>query len=286
MIIETDIGNDPDDFFTLCYLAAAGIKIDAVVIVPGGPGQVAITKLLLEEAGIDAPVGVSHPDKKHESNGVHEKVVQTYRSSGWAAKHDGLGHDIIASVANEDSEFLVIGPVTNFGNYLKSNPDYRCKRATMQGGFLPYHLHHLNVTRLPNFEGKGFVPTFNLNGNRPAGLAFLGANIEDRRMVGKNVCHTVVFGEDQYKMMQDNPHPAAKLFMAGMRIYLDRHPDGKKFHDPTAAVCHLHPEIGTWVRGRTIKVESGWSSVLDLDGDNILADIDRDKLWHHIATWS
>lgn len=289
LVVETDIGNDPDDFFTFCYLAAAGIKIDAIVIVPGGPAQVAITRLILEEAGLNVPVGVSHLNKAGEGNGVHDTILKTKRSAAWyekASKPDGLGHEVIASVVNEKTEFFVIGPVTSIGNYLKANPGFACERATMQGGFLPYSLHEHNVPRLPNFEGKSFVPTFNLNGNRPAGLTFLSANIKDRRMVGKNVCHTVVFGEEQYGMMQPNQHPAAKLFMEGMRIYLDRHPDGKKFHDPTAAVCHLHPEIGKWVRGRTTKMESGWTTVLDPEGDHILADINYEQLWHHISSWS
>ena len=32
--------------------------------------------------------------------------------------------------------------------------------------------------------------------------------------------------------------------MAGMEAYLRAH-EAKKWHDPTAAACHLHPEIGT-----------------------------------------
>ena len=53
----------------------------------------------------------------------------------------------------------------------------------------------------------------------------------------------------------------------------------KKFHDPTAAVCHLYPEIAQWFRGNTVKVKEGWTTNKNLDGDYILADIDRDQLW-------
>ena len=27
LIVETDLGHDPDDFFALCYLAAAGLSV-------------------------------------------------------------------------------------------------------------------------------------------------------------------------------------------------------------------------------------------------------------------
>jgi len=288
MIIETDIGNDPDDFFTLCYLIAAGVNIDAIVITPGGFAQVAITKLLLEECGLNIPVGVSDVDKVNGNvNDMHSKIVHENRSCTWLAsvKHDGYGHDIIASVANNESEFLIIGPATNIGRHLSSRLFFKASKATMQGGFLPYHLHNHDVVRLDSFEGKKFVPTFNLNGNRQAGLQFLDADISRRNMVGKNVCHTILFDKDMHQKMSYNNHPASILFKMGMDIYLKKHND-KKFHDPVAAVCHLHPEIGTWVRGKTIKETSGWTTELREDGDFILADIDRERFWEHITQWT
>jgi pyrimidine-specific ribonucleoside hydrolase len=154
----------------------------------------------------------------------------------------------------------------------------------MQGGFVGYHLHPPTV-RLPNFEGKTWVPTFNMNGDRPGTLVFAGADIEERRFVGKNVCHTILYGKEQYAAMTEPKCRAAELFMEGMGLYLERH-ENKKFHDPTAAVCHLHPEIGQWVRGRVQKTEGGWGTVADENGDWMLGDIDRDLLWDHISNWN
>ena len=78
---------------------------------------------------------------------------------------------------------------------------------------------------------------------------------------------------------------AAELFLEGMAFLLDRREE-KKFHDPVAAVCHLHPEVGTWVRGKVQKIEAGWGTVLDETGDEVLADLDRPAFWRHIQTWS
>jgi hypothetical protein len=47
LVIETDIGNDPDDLFAIAYLIAAGVTVRAVLITPGDPAQVAICRLLL-----------------------------------------------------------------------------------------------------------------------------------------------------------------------------------------------------------------------------------------------
>ena len=72
--------------------------------------------------------------------------------------------------------------------------------------------------------------------------------------------------------------------MAGMDEYLRKH-EAKKWHDPTAAALHLHPEMGTWVRGRVSKIEGGWGTLMDEGGDRILADVDRDALWGCVRNW-
>jgi hypothetical protein len=82
----------------------------------------------------------------------------------------------------------------------------------------------------------------------------------------------------------DPGNAATVLFMAGMRSYLAHH-EAKKWHDPTAAACHLHPEIGTWVRGRVAKMEDGWGTLADDHGDLILAEVDRDALWGFFRAW-
>jgi hypothetical protein len=71
-----------------------------------------------------------------------------------------------------------------------------------------------------------------------------------------------------------------------MRLYLDKHEE-KKFHDPTALVCHLHPdEVVVWVRGRVAKKEQGWTTDIDPDGDHVLADVKRERLWQHLLNWT
>ena len=47
LIIETDIGRDPDDLFAIAYLIAAGANVRAVLISPGDPDQIAVARLLL-----------------------------------------------------------------------------------------------------------------------------------------------------------------------------------------------------------------------------------------------
>jgi pyrimidine-specific ribonucleoside hydrolase len=287
LIVETDLGHDPDDFFTLCYLAGVGVRLRAICVVPGDRDQLAVARMLVRFLGLDIPVGASRPEsRKNSSGGMHHDLLDRFgfpREAG----HDGPGDEVIAStlVKQPSCEFLVIGPCTSTARYL-SRPDADApRRLTMQGGFLGYDVHAPTV-RLPQFEGRTWMPTFNLNGDRKGAEVLLKASIPERRFVGKNVCHTLLYDRAMHATMPaaDPCNPATVLFMAGMQAYLEGH-EAKKWHDPTAAACHLHPEIGTWVRGRVRKIEGGWGTVADEAGDLILADIDRAALWECFRGW-
>ncbi|RTK97769.1 MAG: nucleoside hydrolase [Neisseriaceae bacterium] len=284
LIVETDIGHDPDDFFSICYLIAAGVNVRAICISPGDPDQVAIAKLILKQIGLDIPVGISHENRSKLSSGsIHHELLKKYGMK-LTENPDGMGCQIIEDTIKKypDCEFLVIGPATNVGKFLKDKQDICFESVTMQGGFLPYSLYK-PFWVCPNFEGKEWMPTFNLNGDRPAGSLFLSSKFKSRRMVGKNICHTILFDKD--KLNDINPKcTASLLFKEAAEMYFLKH-DSKKFHDPTAACLHLHPEIGLWFKGKTIKNSSGWTTVADYQGDDILADLDEEMLWDFLLNF-
>ncbi len=287
LIVETDLGHDPDDFFALCYLAAAGVRLRAIAVVPGDRDQLAVARMIVNFLGLDIPVGASKTDsRKCSSGGMHYEVLKRFGFPR-EADHDGPGHEVIAGVmaAHPACEFLVIGPCTSTARYL-AGPDAAIpRRLTMQGGFLGYHLRAPKV-RLPEFEGRTWMPTFNLNGDRKGADVLLKAPILERRFVGKNVCHTLLYDQAFHATMPppDAANPATVLFQVGMEAYLAKH-EAKKWHDPTAAACHLHPEIGTWIRGRVERIEAGWGTVADDGGDLVLADVARETLWACFRGW-
>lgn len=264
MIVESDMGCDFDDVLAICYLAAAGAKIDAIVVTPGHSDQLAVARLLVSELGLNIPIGM-HKWKVKEPNGVHRDLLN-YFGKPLNSYADAEGRYLIE---NSD-EVFVIGPPSNVGSYLMSG-GMPPRRLLMQGGFLPYS-RFSPKERLDKFEGKEWMPTFNMNGDRKGTQAILDADIKERRFCGKNVCHTVWLTPD--KLINFKPkNRAGELFVQAAKI-LGR---DKKIHDPVAACCHLHPEIGTWVRGKSVKMADGWSTT---DGDDwILADLDRDKFW-------
>jgi inosine-uridine nucleoside N-ribohydrolase len=262
MIVETDIGRDADDLFSLIYLYNKNIKIDAITITPGDPDQIAVVKCLNNIFNRYIPVGI--PDlsrNKSSSNPFHQKFISRHGHKT-TEQADGVGVDILKQVRNFD-DLIVLGPCTNIGRFFTEVKQF-IPRMTMQGGFLPCNTG--------KFKGMECCPTFNLNGDILNGLNFINHEwTSTRRMVGKNVGHFKCIWTKDRKFDNELLQDTFNLF--------SKYNDSKKLQDPMATVCHLHPEIGTWIRGKTVKVKGGWSTDLNNPSDYILSDIDQDKFW-------
>ena len=287
LIVETDLGRDPDDFFAILWLLATGAYIPCITITPGHPDQIAVAQLIRKELKLHFTIGAAKwNEKKRSSGGMHYKLLEKY---GYKLDDDSMksyvpdaanSELLIADAVQEHKpELFIIGPATNVHKYLKT---HSCPfiKATMQGGFCGYHIHRPQIC-IQNFEDATWQPTFNLNGDRPAGLAFIEADIPVKQFIGKNVCHTVLYDKYVHVRLKTR-NRAAELFKEGMDIYLAEH-EVKKFHDPAAAVVHKYPEVATWVKGKVQKIEQGWGTVVDDNGDSVAVDINYDQLWTHIT---
>jgi hypothetical protein len=286
LIVDTDIGRDPDDFFALLYFIAAGVDIKLVTISPGDKDQVAVCHLIRDQLGLDFPIGVGKLDRdKRSSGGIHYEMLKKY---GYPLERepDGYGPDLVKQIyeAHPDSEMFICGPPMSIGQFFEENP-VKVGKATMQGGFLPYSLkEEYEVPLLDKFIDKESVPTFNMNGDVRGTHSFIAANVFDRRFVGKNVCHTIVYDKEVHAKVRPvlkDKCRAGELFVEAMDIYLKRH-DNKKFHDPAAAVSHLHEGVFGWVFGQPVRGGGKWGT--NPEGtDLIAANVDYGKLWKHIA---
>lgn len=289
LIVETDIGHDPDDLFALLYLFSAGVNISAILLTPGDESQVAVVKFLVDELSPHTLIGVPEIGRcREQPTSVHKQLLEKYKYP-FHSSECLLANEIIRDSIHlfPTSEFFICGAVKNIGRYLSENPDISITKATMQGGFIGYDEHGINVPQLDKFKGKRSVATFNLNGDVKGAKAFLDADIQERYFVSKNVCHTIIYDTQTHKRIMETPptNRASELLREGMGLYLKKHPSGKKFHDPSAAVCHLHPEIGTWVNAKLYREKGQWGAKIDgTTNDKIIVDINYDKLWEHIAT--
>ena len=285
MVIETDIGRDPDDFFALLYLIGAGEDIRAISVTPGDRDQIAVVKFVLSELGLSIPVGSARPDRqKSSAGGIHTTLLQRY---GYPATQepDGSGLEVLQSAFSymPGIDLFACGPLQATGDFLRAGG--KINNVLMQGGFIGYDVHGLPCKRLDKFEGLTHCPTFNLNGDVKAAQLLLECPCR-RAFVGKNVCHAIFYDREvNARILPQLPKcRAAELFAEGMTLHFETH-DGKMFHDPAAAAIYRHPEIATWVTGTLYRKSGGWGTELSEFGSQIAVDIDHEMLWDVIANF-
>ena len=290
MILETDIGGDPDDFFAICYLLNAGVNIKAILVSPGHPYQVGLVRFICEYCGVNIPIGVSDPNKCHSTDytGFHKKMIMTYGIPE-SQKSDGIGYEIAESIYKDDPNvtFLAIGPMKNLGEFMRRNPLIHIRKFYMQGGFIGYDCHtDPNIVRLPKFEGKTVCRSYNPGGDIEACKLLTRTYVDDRRFISKNVNHTILFDSAKYAEMLSvwegrTPEAPYELFLKAAVAY-DFQKREKKFHDPTAVACLLHPEVATWAEGQLYYTSQGWGFSVGQTGSRITTSVNYSKLWEYI----
>lgn len=138
LIVETDCGHDPDDFFTLCYLVAAGVSLRCIAVTPGDRDQLAVVRLFCEQVGLDIPIGHSKASDKYSSGSVRHALLERYRKSRHG-QSDGPGKDLMRDTLRRypGSEVFIIGPPSSVGRFLTDTPEmspFGGRRCTIRGG--------------------------------------------------------------------------------------------------------------------------------------------------------
>ena len=218
--------------------------------------------------------------------GFHHKLLKAY-GYPCEATADELGCKVIADTYGQhpDCELFIIGAPKNVGRYIRENPEAEIKQVTFQGGFIGCQFHNYPCERIDEFVGKTTCPSYNPNGSIKDTQSIIDfKGIKNLRFVSKNVCHTIVYNKQSHGVVLARPpkNMADELFISGMDLYLQKHKE-KKFHDPCAAVCMVHPEIGKWVKGKMYYDNGGWGTLPDeTSNSETIADIDRVAFWNHI----
>lgn len=269
MIIETDLGNDPDDLFAILWLIAIGQKIDGIVITPGSKHQILIANLIIEECGLDIPIGVFSYRENNQYGRIYKELIKKYKFD--------ICHYIDSKeiISNYTKDVLIIGPPKNIRYGSKFS------RITFQGGFCPYSIYKPQIT-LDKFIDKEYQPSFNPGGDKNTTHRIINKEFSNNlTFCGKNVCHSILYDKEIHKNIK--PHNKASfLFKEIMDHYL-KIKECKAFHDPIAACMHVDPSIGVWYNGTPEYLNGSWTTK---PGDcNILVDLDRKLFWEKILNF-
>jgi inosine-uridine nucleoside N-ribohydrolase len=278
---------DPDDFLTLCFLLShPKVDLKAVTVTPGGKKQVGLVKMVLERMGVDIPVGARTPDHpKNAVSGFYNKVLGDIPEK----EADGFGHEVIMDVLTRHDDLTVItgAPLTNLYTTLTLplfEFPWRVKRWVAQGGFAGDNVIPKEY-RLEKFDGMITCPTFNFNGDPKAALFLLSTDrIEDRLLISKNVCHGEVYTQELHERYEDvkDRDECTKLIYKAMDIYLKKHPQGKKLHDPLAACAAINSEVCEFKEVEVFREKGKWGSRLKDDTRTRISVKANRDLFHNV----
>ena len=89
-------------------------------------------------------------------------------------------------------------------------------------------------------------------------------SIQQKYLVSKNVCHGVVYDLEFHQKMEafKDANQGLNLIYRGMKLYLKKKPEGKKFHDPLAACVAIEPNICEFREVKMQRQKGGWGAIL------------------------
>lgn len=281
LVIETEIGHDLDDFLALAWLVDK-VEIDAVIITPGGPDQIALTSLIRRYCKKDFDIGVADYTNKHSVGGVHLAVLAKYGYTDAIIakqKPEAYGDELISKYIKSD--YIMLGPAKCLTNWwrLKGHKEvWKPNRITVQGGFCSYNRYRPSFS-LAKFEGLDAVPSFNVGGSRDVTINLL-SKMPQAHFVGKNVCHAVGYTREDFEQFPEPTTVGESIIRDTLALHFRNKP-AKVMHDLVASVLHVQPDIGRWVLGKPACENGKWSTV---DGScKVLVDLDFNKFWKKLG---
>ncbi len=262
--------SDPDDVMTLCLLMShPRVRLRAVSVMPGSDEQIGLVKMLLKEAGLHIPVG------SHTPHTPKDCVSPYYRR--WLGKFehqdpDDMGFRVIEqTLQNYPQATLLTGaPLKNLAPLADT---IRLQRWVAQGGFAGDNIVP-EAYRLDKFSGKITCPTFNFNGDYKTALALLdNAHISRRLLISKNVCHGIVYNDEWHERLHSlkSGNLGLEYIYKGMDIYLQSHREGKKFHDPLAAIAAIEESVCEYRQVRMYRTRGEWGATEAEDSNTFIA---------------
>lgn len=281
---------DPDDALTLCLLAGhPKVNLIGVNVTPGTPHQIGVVRHLLNLLD-RSDIEVGAYDIKHKKHKGTSQEAYVTCVSDWHYRTFGKiepsvdcirSVDVLWNLYKEDVTLITGASLKSLGKFLPliDNVELKLGRLFVQGGFAGEGVVPADK-QLNKFKGMRLCPTYNLNGDPKSALAVIASDrFKEKRFISKNVCHGVVYDQKMHDYVKSvsNPHPGLKMVIKGMESYLARRPEGKKFHDPLAAMCALNPEIGTWAEVDLYRENGMWGSKLSSgSGSQIIVDYNHD----------
>ncbi|KAH6652495.1 inosine/uridine-preferring nucleoside hydrolase [Truncatella angustata] len=280
VVVDTDIGTDPDDGLALAYLALhSACDLLGITIVTGDvQKRAAVAEILLRTCGrSDVPIHLGR--REPLLKGAGQPLVQQYDfieniHHKIARPENTAVHFLQSTIRNNPGEvvLLTIGPMSNVGTLFALDPELPtlCRDiVSMCGKYFGPEKHKKEWNMLVDETAAGIM----LNTPRPR-----------HRFVGLDVTRpcTLQSADVEDRLFRDLG-PLGTLFRESGDWWL-RKKGRFTFHDPLAAAMIFHPEICQWKKGR-VSLDSGNGATSFEEGDKasdlVAVEVDPEAFFSH-----
>ena len=269
MLIETDIGHDPDDALALTYLIYNNIPIEAILIFPGFIGQCCIVKEIYNHLNKTPPPILSDTtpnENKFVLSKFHKNIVKNTNY-----EYDGKSVDYLKN-NKINGDIFIIGPPKGLVNNIIENNNYFTNKVFYQGGYISYEdIENYGVCihyKKHDFIGVKMVQSYNVSAISKHFNRFTQSCAPNNlHWITKSLNHTVMY-EGQ---------PSKYPYLEFLLSKIDK---GKKLHDIVAAYCYCNQDKVQIVKGEMkIIGQKNYVDIFSQIEQNIIVDIDRPNFW-------
>ncbi|KAK7966327.1 uncharacterized protein PG986_000604 [Apiospora aurea] len=282
VIVDTDIGTDPDDGLALAYLALhPRCNLLGVTIVTGDvQKRAAVAQVLLRACGPKAaeiPIHCGRRDPILEGEGQPhcQQYSDIQKEAHVLNRLENTAVDFMRRTIHENLNevvLLTIGPLSNLGLLFALEPEIASATrgvVSMAGKFLPAGDRHKE---------------WNISVDRTAAGMVLGARRPSHRFVGLDVTRQVMWTKDDYLKFEGRVQGPLKPVLHKLsRWWLGIKPR-MTFHDPLAAAVIFEPDLCKWKSGRVvIDPRNAMVTFTESEGgpDLIASEVDADAFFKH-----
>ena len=273
LILETDIGHDPDDSLALSYLIENNIDIKAILVTPGYDMQAKIIRGIFKGCKVKCPLLFKYIDND-EKNYDYSSYHKCINIQGIKDTYDGYSKDFIDF---DNHDILIISPAHGIvDSCKKNNINLKNNNIFMQGGFVSHQCTKdygiTNVHFCEEFNDIEKCTCYNVSGMADD-FNYFKTLMNDTHVsfITKGITHSFIYSEtfkSKFKYLN--------YLFSNLKV-------GKKLHDLVAAYCYLNND-NIIVKGEmciTYKKENYVVLYTDIK-HNIIVGFDISKFWNTI----
>lgn len=282
VIVDTDIGTDPDDGLALAYLALhPRCNLLGVTIVTGeAQERAAVAQVLLRACGPKAAMIPIHCGRRRPIlEGEGQTTCQQYpfiqKEEHVLNRLENTAVDFMRRTIHENLNevvLLTIGPLSNLGLLFALEPEIAsaCRGVVSMGGkFFPAGELHLEWNIAVDRTAAGIV----LQTRRPS-----------HRFVGLDVTRQVMWTKEEYLQFERRVQGKLRPVLEKCSAWWLEIKPRMTFHDPLAAAVIFEPELCKWKAGRIeVDPRSALATFIEYEGgpDLVASEVDADAFFKH-----